>query len=1154
MKKSVQRRVDRIPARYSPRLKLLAGLLLAVFFQVYGFPAQSYSQDKPIDLRLENAGLEEVLMTIKSKTGMNFFYKTEHSAKVSGMDLDYRNRTVEEILSDVLDGTHLDFEIVNNSIIIKQRTIEKSTPDFSGEKQAQSGQPRVITGTVKDQEGVPMVGVTVMLKGTSKGTITDIDGNYSIEVPDNAETLAFSFVGYITREVKIGKQDVINIRLEESVTSLEDVVVIGYGTAKKTDLTGSVSVVSAEDINNVTVPNLGRALQGKASGVLVMQDGSPEGGINIRVRGIGSISGDPDPLYVIDGIVGADINSVAPEDISSISILKDASSAAIYGANAANGVVLITTKRGSGDGLSVSLSSYFGVNLNPRQLDLMNADEYVDFYSTVYQNNEQEIPAAFSDEFRSFYYGEGWESGTSWQNEILQKSMVRNHHVNISRGDDRSNQSISFRFYDREGTLVNTGSKRYNLRVNSDYSLGKMFRVGESLVLTRKSVREGNDRAWGMALQASPLMKVYNPDNKEGFEGSQITYDFPTGDSDTIKVINTAGNDKFNPRGKAEIPDKVNSTDALLASAYLEFSPFGWLTFTTTPSLHTRVNDMYNWIPAHDMGVRSVYNATLESSISKYNTYSLENKITFDRAFDRHHLNAVFVHHARYGSTLKNGATAVGFPYEQLNIINQSDPEGRSASGTKVDLSWSQLSYLGRVMYNFDSKYLVTASFRRDGTSNFGPENKWGNFPSFSAAWKVNEDFLKNVDEITMLKIRLGWGMTGNSDIGRFRYQTNLTTPNNFQTVFGEDQQREMAMNEWYSVGNPIIKWEAAKMTNVGIDLNMFRNKLQFSAEYYMKKQNDLLFEVPVSGINGKFDDWNTQGTGVWYNIGEIHNTGFEFDLRYAEMSGSFTYEVFSNLSTVTNSVDYIPQTITIGSNITTIGHTIGSLYGYVADRIIQESDFDEDGTYLHAEPSEGEPAPGDLKFKDLNRDGVISDKDRTIIGKGIPDMTYSFGLNTGYRNFDLSLYFYGVENVQVLNALRSNIESFSDQDLDHNKSSRWYQNYYSEDNPSTEFVRLDPNNNNHNDRTSTWWVEDASFLRLKEFQVGYTIPENLTELAGISRFRIYLSGINLITFTRYKGYDPEAPLNTNDPKKTGVDYNTYPVPRSLNAGLQIIF
>jgi TonB-linked SusC/RagA family outer membrane protein len=554
------------------------------------------------------------------------------------------------------------------------------------------------------------------------------------------------------------------------------------------------------------------------------------------------------------------------------------------------------------------------------------------------------------------------------------------------------------------------------------------------------------------------------------------------------------------------------------------------------------------------MGVRSVNNATLNTTANKNSAYSWENKLNLNKALGRHNFNAVFVHHLRYGSYYINGASAVGFPYEQLNVINQSDPNGRSASGSKMDIAWSQLSYLGRIIYDYNSKYLITASYRRDGTSNFGPGNRWGNFPSFSAAWKVNEDFLRNVDEISMLKLRFGWGMTGNSNIGSFRYQSRLTNPDNFKTVFGDDQHGETAMNEWLAMGNPIIKWEAANMTNIGLDLNLFKNKLQLSAEYYVKNQNDLLLEVPVSGINGKYDDWNFEGTGVWYNIGEIHNKGFEFDLRYSDYEGPFNYTVFGNLSTVKNQVDYIPKPFIINDNITAIGHTIGSLYGYVAERIIQESDFDEEGNYLYAMPVEGKPEPGDIMFKDLNKDGTISDMDRTIIGKGLPNMSFSFGMNSNFRNFDMSLYFYGVQNVEVYNTIRRDTESFRSQDLDHNKSAEWAFNHYSAENPSTEFIRLDQSNSNNNSRTSTWWVEDASFLRLKEAQIGYTIPENILQSIRISSFRVYLSGVNLFTLTKYKGYDPEAPLNSADPRTTAVDYNTYPVARTITAGLQISF
>lgn len=1011
-------------------------------------------------------------------------------------------------------------------------------------------QAQTITGTVLDDNNEPLIGVNVIVVGTTTGSITDAEGNYAIDVSDLNVALSFSFIGFETLVVPVEGRTKIDVQLQLSSELLEDVVVIGYGTVKKEDLTGSVAVVSSSDLNKTPIPNIGKAIQGKATGVVVMQSGDPGGNVNIRVRGVGSITGDPDPLVVIDGVVGGGLNSVAPEDIESISVLKDASATAIYGANGANGVIMITTKRGSGDKLSVSASVYTGMNFRPKKFNLMNADQYADFYNSVYDANNDARQFAYTDEFREWYFGNGWENGTDWQDEILQSSTTNNGHISISNGSERANYSISARMYDEQGILLTSNTRRYNFRANSDFKIGNFIRVGESLTFTRSKWQSASGSAWGMALESSPLMRVYNDNNKEGFEGSQIGFLWDPDQNGVGEMIsNTGGNDKFNPRGYLEVRNDNNYSDNLLASVYVEIRPLQDITFTSTPSINAGYSERNFWIPAYDLGVRSVGSANLNNNFSKSNTYSLENKVKYEKSFGEHYFNVVAVHHARKGDYANVTVDATGFPYEQLNVISQSNPEGRIATGGRSDLSFGQISYLGRVIYNYKSKYLFTASLRRDGSSNFQEGSRWGNFPSFSAAWKVNEDFLRNIDQINMLKLRAGWGMTGNSDIGGFRYQTSLAEPVHFSPVFGIDQREAVALNELWTVGNPLIRWESANMTNVGFDLNAFNNKIQISAEYYIKNQDGLLMEVPISTAHGK---WS--GNGAYYNIAEIKNEGFEFDIRYSKMEGDLNYRLFANISTVNNEVLYMPSSIISDNNITSIGHAIGSLYGWVAEGIVQESDFKEDGTYLYAKPTEGVPSPGDLKFRDLNNDGVISDADRTIIGKAIPDFTYSFGADLFYRHLDFSIFFYGIDDAQIYNTQKRDLESFEQQDLDHNKSSDWANNYYSDERPSTNYVRLDPNDSNRNTRISSWWVEDASFLRIKDIQLGYELPSSLSKSIGVTKARIYVSASNIYTFTNYSGYDPESPLNSDEPTLPGVDANNYPLPRTVIAGIQLNF
>lgn len=1010
-----------------------------------------------------------------------------------------------------------------------------------------------ITGLVTDKStGESLMGATVVLKGTTIGTVTDVNGNYSLEVLSLQDTLVFSFVGFSNQQIPVSGRTVINVQLQESEIMLSEMVVIGYGTVKKSDLTGSVAVVSSEELNRIPSSNFSRALQGRAPGVVVSQSGSPGGGAQIRVRGVGSINQSPDPIYVVDGIITGGLGNINPTDIESIQVLKDASAAAIYGADGANGVIIVTTKRGEKGRPKISASSYFSLNRIPQQFDMMNADEYSNFYSTLLQEKNVVVPVSYQEHFRQWYYGEGWQEGTDWQNEVVRTGVAQNHYIRISGGGDDSNYSISLNNSNEKGILLASAANRYSLRANSDFKIGKYFKIGETLSLSRSisqnpTTHEGNP--WQVTLITTPLMKMYNENNKGGFEGPQIPYEYTMPDGTLEIVSNTGYNDKPNPRGPMEIGDNHSYSNSVLASIYLEVKPAKWLTYKITPAAEGFFGRSKFWFPAFDLGVRSRAQAELTESYNENINLSLENQVTFNNEYGKHHITATAVHHVRKNEGNSINANALGFPYEQLNVISQSFEDGRQVQGYYSP--FTSESYLGRLIYDYDSKYLLTASVRRDGNSRFGPSNRWGTFPSLSVAWKVNEDFLKDINEISLLKLRFGWGQTGNSNIGSFQYQSLIDDFTQFSPVFGVDQRLLPALNVVHSFGNPSVKWEAAEMSNFGFDLNLFKNKIQLSAEYYIKNQNDLLVKIPMSAAFGR-----VSGAGdPWVNLGEIQNRGFEFIATYRKMEGLFNYNISGNITTIKNEVKYIPGEIISGNNLTTLRHTIGSFYGYVAERILTPSDFsqDESNKYLHAMPATGKPSPGDLKFKDLNNDGIINDLDRTIIGKAVPDFVYSLNIEIFYKNFDLSLFFYGMQNFDVYNHLRAGIESFSSQDMGHNKLRDYAMNYYREDRPSTKYVRADLNNTNQNDRPSTWFLEDGSFLRIKDAQLGYSLPKWTTDQIGLSRARVYVNATNLYTLTKYAGRDPEAPT-ISGPLTPGNDQGTYPVPRAVTFGIQIDF
>ncbi|MFN8207698.1 MAG: TonB-dependent receptor [Bacteroidales bacterium] len=1006
---------------------------------------------------------------------------------------------------------------------------------------------RTVTGVVIDDvTGDPMIGATILIKGTTLGTTTDLDGKYSIEVAGSDAILVFSFVGSETQEIVVGDQQVINVRLLLSTKLLDELVVIGYGTVKKSDLTGSVAVVTSENLNRTPTSTFDKALQGKAAGVMVSQtSGKPGEGVAIRIRGLGSINKSSDPIYVVDGVITGSINSINPQDIESMQILKDASAAAIYGADGANGVIILTTKRGRSGKTNVSYSSYASINRVPKKLDVMNADEYAAFYNKILEENNQ-TQFAYSDAFREYYYGPGWEKGTDWQDAIVQTGIAQNHYINVSGGNENSNFSISGGYFNEKGILRKTGADRYNVRANSDFKIGKYVKVGETVNISRMSYQDigsqqGN--AWQVATIASPLMKIFNPNNIGGYEGPQVSFVFP---GDTVGTNNTGGNDKPNPRGELDLPDYQRFSNNVMASAYIEVKPADWITFKVTPSVELYTGRTSNWLPKYDLGVRSVNRASLHESYYDGQTYSLENQLTFSKSFGDHTITGTGVYHVRGSNSTSLSVDGLGYNYPQLRVMSQAS-EWQNELGSIGE--YRSLSSLGRVIYDYKGKYLFTGSIRRDGVAPvFGEKNLFGVFPSLSFAWKLNEDLLQNVEQINLLKVRFGWGKTGNSRIDYFGYDDFIDGTQNFSPVFGEVQKLVPGVNIFYSFANPFIKWESAAMTNIGFDMNAFNNKLQVSAEYYIKNQDDLLVRNGVPSIFGRSGD----GSEPWVNLARVQNRGFEIATSYKKMEGTFNYSVNLSLTTIKNEVKYVPKDIPAGNNITMEMHSIGSLYGFIAERILTPADFDTSGNYLWAAPTKA-PSPGDIKFKDLNNDGFINDRDKTIIGKPLPDMLLGLGFEGYFKGFDFSIFLNGMFNYQVFNAQRAGLCSFNVQDLDHNKLKEYVNNYYTSENPSTEFVRVDPNNENINDRISTWWIEDASFLRVKDLQLGYSLPSQISSALGITKGRIYVSAANSLVFTKYKGRDPEGAVSSS-PINSGTDNGTYPTPRSVTFGIQVEF
>lgn len=1044
---------------------------------------------------------------------------------------------------------------------------------------------KTITGTVIDDVKEPVIGANVLVKGKTLGTITNIDGKYSIQASPE-DIIVFSYIGLENQEIKVDEKNIIDVTLNTKSQVLQEVVAIGYGVVKKSDLTGSVALVSTKDLTKNPSTSAAQALQGKAAGVLVTQSAKPGGGATIRVRGVGSINKSADPIFILDGVQVPDINGIQPQDIENLQVLKDASATAIYGANGSNGVVIVNTKRGKSGKPVINLNTYFGLTMAPKHYDVMNATEYSNFLaSTKYKNNGLEKtfvnsslntvtnPAyALSPEFRQKYYGDGWETGTDWQSLVFKTGSSQNYNLSISGGGESSNFSTALNYSKEEGNVIKSNAEMLNLRVNSDFNLSKRVKIGENLNVSYSSTEEPQayqTNVWDLV--ASPLMKVYNNNYKHqagadipGFESYRTNY-WEAADGTLHQVgfdgytnqasySNTLDNDKPNILAAPSLWSGQNYTYGTNASLYLQIDFTDWLMFkTTTSAIVNNFRSRY-WHPAFE-GNRTYSSSSLTESYYNDVTLNLENQLLFKKRFNDHNVQATLVYQCQTGE--KNLITGLGseFNYPNLNTLSNASTKNAEESIEQRRM----LSYLGRLMYDYKGKYYATASFRSDGIQVFAPGYKRGNFASASLAWKVTEDFFKNVKNLDVLKLRLGWGQTGNSAIGKnFQYYDQIYYANSFSPVFGDNQQVAQAQYILTGFASKEIHWESSVMTNIGVDVNMFSSKLQATAEYYIKNNNDLLIQVPISSAFGRVND---QDGRPWFNTGKIENKGVELTLQWRDKVGQVNYGVVSNFTTIKNKVLYLPvEDITFGNNRTIVGHSIGALYGYATEGILQTTDFtDKDPAsglytgYKYATQFSKTPQPGDIKYKDLNGDGNVNALDKTIIGKTIPSFTYTIGFDCSYKNFDFNVFLFGVGDFDIYNSQRASLSSMNSQDLDHNKLANWAANYWTESNNSTKYVRYDASNTNMNDQISSFWIEDGSFLRIKDVQIGYTVPANACKALGINSLRLYGNASNLYCFTAYQGRDPEGFMSGN-PLDSGTDSGSYSVPQSFIFGLQVGF
>ena len=1011
-----------------------------------------------------------------------------------------------------------------------------------------------ISGNVTDSNGNPIPKASVVVKGSSTGTVTEPDGTYSLTVPDNTKILVFSSVDMAPLEVILGSQTTISPTLKPVETILGDVVVVGYGTQKRQSVTGAISTVNSKTLNEIPVVNVQQALQGRVPGLSVVNNGSPGTSPIVTIRGISSISYASNPLYVVDGFPTGDLSTIDTRDIESVDVLKDASAAAIYGSRATNGVIMITTKKGKRDGkIHVSLDSYYGTQDVTKRLSLLNPSQF-DQYATAYRgslvprrdpNNSPEYVNNPIYQGAATTYG---NNVTDWQDAYFRNGAMTQTNIGLSGGNDISRFYASAGYFDQTGTSPSVGYKRYNFRLNSDHRISKVFSFGENLYMAYGDQSYDNNETGTRSnlvnvIKMMPYMPVYDPTTQGGYRGVNSVLD---------------GGDPTNPIEDAELKNPGNRTTAkILGTAYLEVNLTKWLKFRSTFGVDYANGLDYRFSPIFDdSGTVAGHNAILATitnnrSVSTVQLYTQQ--LTFDRDFGNHHINAIAVYEYQGQKTRQENANGKQASNDLKTLNNASNTFVQTLIGEN-----SLISYLGRINYDYKGKYLLSGAIRRDGLSVWAPGKKWATFPSGSIGWRVDqENFMQNLKNISELKLRAGYGLTGlnGTILGNTPWLVGVNA-NSAYYPFGNSLNSGPS-SSIQSLGNKDLEWETTKQLNIGLDLGFLRNKFTISAEYYERKTDNLILAVPLPPSVGYLN------SSVNQNVAAMKNNGFELQLGYNDREGDFKWNATGNLSIITNKVlslaPGVPNIeagsdvdLSEGYNITNTapGQPIQSYYGWVVEGIFQSADE----VSKHATQTAA-TAAGDLKFKDLNGDGVIDNKDRTFLGSFIPKFTYSLNLGASYKNFDASIFFQGVQGNKIYNALRTTTEGMV---RFFNAGTRVL-NAWTPTNTNTDVPRAISSDPNQNARPSTRFLEDGSYLRLKNIMLGYTIADkSLQSLTKgvVKSFRIYVSAQNILTFTNYTGYDPEvgnrAPGSSS--LTNGIDYAVYPQPKAYQVGIQANF
>lgn len=1087
----------------------LVGLMLAASIN-------TYSQ---ITLNVSSTSVKSVINKIENQSDYRFFFEDNLPGLTKKVNINVKDKSINYVLDEVCSQAGISYTIKGNNQVV----IHEAKPAVS-----QQSVTKTIKGVVVDASGMPIIGANIMVKGTTNGTITDIDGNFTLNNIESNAVLAVSYIGYSNQEVKVGNKTNFSITLKEDTKTLDEVVVISYGTQKKRDLTGSITKISANNLSDIPVAQFAQKLQGQIPGVQINQtSGLPGQGMAFRIRGAASINAGNSPLFVIDGMpISSPLNNINPDEIESFSILKDASATSLYGSRAANGVVLITTKGAKAGSTNISLNVSYGIQTIPmnKKLKLMNAKEFAQYQKEryedkiKYENYNGDIPFEYQNP-------EKYGTGTDWFKTLTRTSPIQNYSLNISTGKEKFTSAIILGYFKQDGVLYNTSFERFNLRANNKFQANDKLSFGlniaPSIQIYKNQGTDGYRNIIGAAMCASPILSPYNEDG-------------------TWRPNLTAPDMFPQPNWLQVLKEKIDihKVISLIGNANADLDIWNGIKYKFQLGFDIESRNQRAFSSSKVGG--DAYSAPPQKAIGSFNTgfhytWNIENLLTYNKRISKHNIDALVGYSAQKYTNEGNYLNGTDFPDDDITWISAA----ATTNGKSNMEQWAIISLIGRFNYSFNDKYLLLATFRRDGCSRFGKKNRYANFPSISAGWIISDEpFMRKINNVmNYLKIRLSYGLTGNYNIGNYSYFSNVNTAN---YTFNNT----LASGKYLStLGNENLTWEENKQFDLGIDIGFLNDRFFLQYDYYRKKTNNMLYQIDIPAASGY---WNVQA-----NTGDIKSWGHEIMLTSKNLINNFKWNTSLNISINKNKVTRLGTNNTpIGGyadradfNRLQVGKPIGVFMGYVFDGVYMTSEE------YNTQPKHITSDIGTVRMKDIDGNGIIDANDRTVIGNPNPDFTFGLNNDFSYKKFDLSINLAGQVGGDVIMWAHENHYNIDGVfNVYKSVSNRWR----SLDNPGNGKVpRTKTGTTGLFFMTNSSWVYNASYIAIKNITLGYTIPFKANPY--ISKIRFYLSGQQLAVFSSYPGMNPEASssLNWNG---LGVDATTYPIPRTFSLGCNITF